>query len=227
MNQTPLRRSPVRKRRSGCFPGFVTVMMFGFGACNAPPNPEKDARVALERKGYPEETIGKVVRKESLGPEVIRELGRSKDLNVRYLVAANPSLDSGGLDAFIGDREEFVRAGVASNGKMSRGQMERLFHDSSFVVTAALARNPAVPEEMLIRLFDGKKAGMSDFTINPRCPRSLMAEIYGRGDATAHCWLGINPNTPPEMRRRLEESSDPVVRDFIRNNAGYWKRRNH
>jgi len=77
----------------------------------------------------------------------------SKSMDVRFLVARNPTFKPAELDVFINDEVYFVRSGAVGNSSLSSDQIEVMIVDQSPVVFGKLARNAAL-SSMLENLCD-------------------------------------------------------------------------
>jgi len=169
--------------------GVALILGAAAPGCNAPAWPERDGAAHLERRGWPEETIDRVVRGEPLAVEELRELSRLRSDDVRFLLARNRHLPREWMERFASDPDDFVRSGLAYNPSLPPDLAERLRVDPSHTVWTGLAANPGLDEAFLLRLFEEKEMEPFWFARNPRCPPEIERRIRESGDARALRYL--------------------------------------
>jgi hypothetical protein len=156
-----------------------------------PAYPEKNGRIYLERRGYPEDLISRLVDGKRLAPSEVLALQASKSSDVRFLVASNPSLSPEQLAASIAHKDDFTRSGAANNTNLSDAQVELLTEDVSHTVYSALAGNTALTDKQLFRIRDRRKLDDLWFAMNPNCPSSIRESIVASDNSLAKRWLAI------------------------------------
>lgn len=195
-------KSAIRTISLAALCGACCIILQACDICG-PAYPERDGKAYMERKGFPKELSESVLERKPLSHESILELSKCPDINVRFLVAWNPNLETSELDLFINDASDFVRAGAARNEKLTNAQIQKLFKDKSHTVYCTLAGNPSVPEETLLKLHKERNPGLLWFAMNPKCPESVKAQIRSSNDTLAQQWLSIT------AERLKEKESKP------------------
>lgn len=176
-------------------------------SCNGPAFPERDGRLSLEKRGYPESIIVAVAERKPLDPRLVVELRRKGNEQVRFLIASNPHLSPEAIDLFIEDKNDFARSGTAHNPALTRSQMEKLFHDPSHTVYCGLAGNPSVPEALLLKLHAERNPGLLWFALNPKCPPAIKSEIRKSNDELARYWLQMTEDRVKSPHQIRESTS--------------------
>ena len=171
---------------------FLTIGSF-FTSCNiaGPAYPEKNGRAYLEKQGYPEELISRLIEGKALEPHEVLDFQSSKSTDVRFLVARNPHLTHEQIANSISDKDDFARSGAATNTKLSASQIAFLTNDPSHTVYSKLAGNPALSDEQILRLRDSRELNNLWFAMNPNCPASIRESILASDDSQAKHWLKI------------------------------------
>ncbi|MBM4154638.1 MAG: hypothetical protein FJ221_06365 [Lentisphaerae bacterium] len=168
----------------------VMALTAGCGFEIGPAHPERDGGAYLRKHGYPAELVDAVLKGGPLSQSDVVRLGACRSADVRFLVAANTNLAQPEIDAFIRDRNDFVRSGAARNPGLSPAQIATLAADPSHTVYCSLAGNEALSDEELLRIHTTRNPGLVWFALNPNCPDSIRREILDSNDSFAKDWLG-------------------------------------
>lgn len=167
-----------------------TAMAFLLVSCDiGPAYPEKNGRAYLEKRGYTDDLISRLIDGKKLESSEVIDLQSSGSSDVRFLVARNPSLSHEQIEVSIGSKDDFIRSGAAKNTNLSDGQIERLTLDESHTVYSALAGNPSLSESQLLRIRKKRNLDNMWFAMNPNCPESIRKSILASDDSLAKDWL--------------------------------------
>ena len=184
---------------------------FFFASCNiaGPAYPEKNGRAYLEKRGYSNDLISRLIDGEKLEPSEVRDFQASRSLDVCFLVARNPNLTHEQIAVSIASRDDFTRSGAAKNTNLSPSQIRELTEDESHTVYSALAGNTALTEKELLSIREKRKPGGLWFAMNPNCPESIRKSIIASDDSLAKDWLKITDGWKKDG-------------DYVQDSAGRW-----
>lgn len=163
-----------------CLVGCLTI---------GPAYPKKDAKKVLTDEGYALSLIERVLNLKTIPEKSFDLLKKHKDVNVRFLLAQNPTITAVERDFFIDDENAFVRSGLARNESLNQKQIKRLYDDESYLVYRGLAENSMVSKSVLLKLRREKNVSLNAFAMNKKCPLELQEEILNSDDDSAKYWL--------------------------------------
>jgi hypothetical protein len=148
-----------------------------------PPHPRKDALEFLQLKGYPAPLINKIMSGSQISESEFYQFGNSENENVRYMIASNPFTPLSLLTILATDSDALVRQGVAHNRSITKEIIDLLKQDIK--VQDALVQNSSVPDDVILKIYDGKKVSLAAFANNPNCPMAIQNEIINSGSSLA------------------------------------------
>ena len=170
-------------------------------SCEFHARPERHGGEYLKGIGVGDETIDKITKRKDMSRDEFEKYYRCDDVNVRYLISANPHVPSDLLSELIRDKKEFARNGAASNTSINKEMIDILKNDPSYSVRASLVKNPSVPEDVILMLYKADKRLMTPCALNPNCPEEIKDDILKSDNKLAKQWLKIN-----EERNRRNSS---------------------
>jgi hypothetical protein len=165
------------------------LLLWVIGSSMGPAFPERDGRAYLEKHNYPAELIERVVALGAIDAASFEKLVGEDSVDVKFLIAQNPTLPAPLLDRLTRDASDFVRGGAALNPHLTAAQIQALSTDGSHTTESYLARNPNVPQADLIRLHEVHGIELMWFAMNPQIPPVLQQKIIASKDEDALYWL--------------------------------------
>ena len=193
---------------------FLTVLIC---SCQFHARPEKNGGEYLKEIGVDDETIDKITKRKEMSRDEFEKYYRCDDVNVRYLIAANPHIPIDLLGEFIKDKNEYIRNGMASNPSINKDMIDVLKNDPSYSVRASLLRNPSVPEEIILMIYKtDKKNFLSYCAMNPNCPKAIKDDILKSDNEIAKKWLIIFGKGVADQKENIDtkknEASDEKIK---------------
>ena len=156
-------------------------------------------------------------------PEILTELSRSKDKDIRSIVAENPNTPSEALVELSRDKSEYVLSNVVQNPntppEILSETLTRLSHDETEGVRSFVAINPNTPVNILIELSHDK--GMyvrSDVAQNLNATPEILTELSHDVDHYVRGNVAKNLNTPVEILTELSRDKDKSVQGCVAKN---------
>jgi hypothetical protein len=180
-------------------------------------------------------------------PEVLKQLSKDNDPDVRWAVARNPSTPPEVLLQLSKDRKKEVRQAVAQNTKTPPEVLTQLSRDidddiryevaknlntPSEVLTQLskdpdlryrVADNPNTPTEVLTQLSKDKHRDVRwAVARNPKAPSEVLKQLSRDNDGDVRWAASRNPNTPPEVLKQLRRNASEIQNI---SNRTFWQRK--
>ena len=210
------------------------IAAWGLTGCLAGvPNYEGQSKKYLQAHGYSKEVVDALLNYKPLDPDMVAQLSRVPNMNVRVMLAQNPHLTFAERQVLWQDKEKYVRRSLASNLRLSHEEMTMILQEPIHTfgarqflkvfpyasssrneyptVLEGLAENPAAPREILLQVFEKRRAYGSEsyfcFAVNPNCPQEIIDAIIERSDGKTPSydmelhWLQITQKRKEEHRQ--------------------------
>ena len=187
----------------------------------------------LENKNASPEVIDELVKDED--KDVKKEVARNprtpaevltklvenedEDVDVRRLAVKHPSIPVDILTKLAEDRSLEVRCGVAENPNTPVDILRKLTKDEDWLVRIGVAKNPRTPVEVLKNLAEDRSLEVKYEVIkNPRTPVEVLKKLAEDRSWGIRNELARNQNTPVEILSKLAEDEDWRVRARVAKN---------
>ena len=145
--------------------------------------------------------------------EVLKNLSKDEDLDIRESVAKNPNTPIDILTTLSKDKNWYVRKCVALNSNTPIDILTTLSKDTDFDVRFGVAGNPNTPINILQELSKDKNWYVRMFVAgNPSTPNEILQELSKNEDWVIRTHVAKNPNTPKETLITLSKDNDWGVR---------------
>ena len=202
---------------------LVVVLLLAVG-CNEPPLYRMHAREFLQQQGVDADLIDRLLAVEPLdGPEADR-LSRFDNLAVLHLLASNPSTPAPLVARLARHSSMDVRNGVAINPNAPLELLLSLRTPGRYTTqNNALARNPRMPQTLLREMYENQEAGWTSLAMNPNTPPDLLRKIAAEGSEVDRAWLAKNPGLTEELVLLLEKDRSRIVRNHLETNPVYQR----
>ena len=159
--------------------------------------------------------VRKAVAKNPSTPvDILKKLTDDKDKDVRKEVAKNPKTPVDILKKLAGDEVVDVRWEVAINPNTPVDILRKLVEDKDCIVRITVARNLRTPADILMTLA-GDKSWRVRFAVasNPKIPADILRKLANDKDKDVKQRVAKHPNTPVEALRKLAVDEDLIVRE--------------
>ena len=159
--------------------------------------------------------VRKAVAKNPSTPvDILKKLTDDKDKDVRKEVAKNPKTPVDILKKLAGDEVVDVRWEVAINPNTPVDILRKLVEDKDCIVRITVARNLRTPADILMTLA-GDKSWRVRFAVasNPKIPADILRKLAKDKDKDVKQRVAKHPNTPAEVLRKLAVDEDLIVRE--------------
>ena len=151
--------------------------------------------------------------------DILTKLAEDKDAGVRWRVARNPKTPVEALRKLAEDEDLYVRREVAKHPRTPVEALRKLAEDESSDVRKKVAENPRTPVELLRRLAEDENLDVKVSVIeNPNTPVDILTKLAGDENVNMRWRVTRNPKTPVELLRRLAEDENKDVRIAVVNN---------
>ncbi len=145
--------------------------------------------------------------------EILAELSKDEDANVRFYVALNPNCPAEVLVNLSKDTNYDVRYNVARNPNCPVEVLQELSKDEDADVRYYVARNPNCPVEILVNLSKDEDSSVRRHVVgNPNCPVEGLAELSKDTDWNVRYNVARNPNCPADILVELSKDENSDVR---------------
>ena len=176
----------------------------------------------------PEEKLdfyNQVLEQEDISPGVLLFLSRDESIEIRQIVAKNPSTPPEALLVLSKDEAIIIRRIVAENPNTPIQVLLDLSKDKVVGVRSSVAKNPNTPTEVLLVLSKNKdrRTIRKSLAKNPSTPPEALLILSKDADWRIRSWVAGNPSTPPEVLIALSKDDDDRVRSGLNNNPNFSK----
>ena len=148
-------------------------------------------------------------------PDVLAELAKNEEEEVRKLVAKHPNTPSAALAELAKDTIKEVRALVSKNPNTPPAALKELAKENSW----AVVQNPSTPPEALVELAKDEYLGVREMVAkHPNTPPKAFVELV-RKDGIKKGLYGVDIRIiPPEAFVEMARDEDKRVRRFATEN---------
>ena len=154
--------------------------------------------------------------------EILEKYVNSEDKLDRERIAGNKNTPQEILEKLSKDKSVDVREKVACNPNISLKTMERLSRDEYFAVRDKLSQNKNLPKDLRksLKQFESKIDKLQEAASNSKTPPELLDEILNSKyvGVTAKWDVAENPNTSVETLKKLSNSKDGYLREYVTRN---------
>ena len=168
----------------------------------------------------PEEKLdfyNQVLEQEDISPGVLLFLSRDESIEIRQIVAKNPSTPPEALLVLSKDEAIIIRRIVAENPNTPIQVLLDLSKDNVVGVRSSVAKNPNTPTEVLLVLSKNKdrRTIRKSLAKNPSTPPEALLILSKDADWRIRSWVAENPSTPPEVLLALSKDVDWRIRSWV------------
>ena len=168
----------------------------------------------------PEEKLdfyNQVLEQEDISPGVLLFLSRDESIEIRQIVAKNPSTPPEALLVLSKDEAIIIRRIVAENPNTPIQVLLDLSKDKVVGVRSSVASNPNTPTEVLLVLSKNKdrRTIRKSLAKNPSTPPEALLILSKDADWRIRSWVAENPSTPPEVLLALSKDVDWRIRSWV------------
>lgn len=198
----------------------ISISTLLLAGCNAPPMYEGNARAFLQAQGVDAALSEKLSRHETLTEAEVVMLQGYENIAVKHLLGANLGTPPELLAELARHPDFEVRTGVASNPKTPMAVLLSLRTPGRYTtLNGALSGNPMLPQKLLREMYNAGEAEVLDLATNPNLPEDLMRAIDKKGDWLAHSQLASNPKLPRDLLDKYLADKNEAVRGRAQSNA--------
>jgi 3-methyladenine DNA glycosylase AlkC len=150
--------------------------------------------------------------------ELLIQFSKENDEGIRAAVAQNQNTPNEVFLQFVNDKKASVRSEVAKNSKVTPQILAKLARDESKNVRLAVATIRKTPTEVLTQLAgdenDRVRTGVAN---NPSAPTEALVQLVRDKDVSVRTGVANNPNTSAELLVQLAEDNEPWIRYYASN----------
>jgi hypothetical protein len=145
-------------------------------------------------------------------PEILAELSRDINWEVREAVALHPSCTPTVFDRLSRDHQIVVRRAAATNPSCPAGTLNKL------CVTTEQTARTAIDQHQPASTVQALAAISTAIARNPNSSPGLLAHLSGHNDRIVRECVAINPQCPAPALRKLAADPAEWVRQAVANN---------
>jgi hypothetical protein len=144
-------------------------------------------------------------------PEVLTQLSKDKDSDIRWNVAHNPNTPPEVLTQLSKDKDEEVRWAVAGISKTPPEVLTQLSKDNDPNIRLNVAHNLNTPPEVLTQLSKDRDSDIRYHVArNHKTPPEALTQLSKDKDEDVRRAVAQNHNTPPEVKKQLERDASEI-----------------